>query len=128
MYGFLTRLGTWLLSKLAIGALMVVVGVLVFGAWLYARDHFSAEADRAERMRQLTVERDRLLGLRADLAAAVVELQGQAKVQQERVERAEKILATLRDLESWWDRLLGEPAQKALNAQRAQRKETLKAD
>ena len=128
MYGFLTRLGTWLLSKLAIGALMVVVGVLVFGAWLYARDHFSAEADRAERMRQLTVERDRLLGLRADLAAAVVELQGQAKVQQERVERAEKILATLRDLESWWDRFFGDPEQKAINEQRAQRMETLKAD
>jgi hypothetical protein len=128
MYGFLYRLGTWLLSKLAVGALIVALGLLAFGAWLYVRDHFSAEVEREVRTRQLVAERDRLLQLRAEVAAAVAELQTQAAVQQERVERAERILATLRDLEGWWDRWFGDREQQARNEQRVQRVETLKSD
>ena len=128
MYGFLYRLGTWLLSKLLVGALIVGLGLLVFGGWMYLRDHLSAEVHREERVRQLTVERDRLLQARAQLAATVAELNTQAGVQQERIERAEKILATLRELEGWWDRLFGNPEQQEMNRQRIQRMETLKGD
>jgi hypothetical protein len=126
MYAFLYRLGTWLASKLIVGVLIVVLGLLAYGGWLFVRDQFSAEAERVERIRQLNVERDRLLQLRAEFSAAVVDLHAQVAVQQDRIERAEKIISTLRELEDWWDRLFGNPEQQATNAERLRRMETLK--
>lgn len=126
MHGFLFRLGAWLATKLAVAALIVALALLVYGGTLYLRDRWAAETGRADKVRDLTVERDRLLQLRAQTAAAAAALQAEATGQEERVRRAQRVIETLRSLESWWERWFGDEEQQAANARQIERMNALK--
>jgi hypothetical protein len=125
MYAFLYRLGSWLLTKLIVAAVIVALGLAGWGLWLYLSDEFSAEEDRLARLEHLAQEKERLAQFQAEIAASLTALRAEVETQQERVARAERILATFRDLESWWDRWFGNKEQQALNEKRRDRMEHL---
>lgn len=127
MHGFLFRVGAWLTTKLAVAALIVALGLLICGGALFVRDRWLAENNRAERGLLLTLERDRLLQVRAESAAAAAELQAKVTEQEERIRRAERVIETLHALESWWQRWFGNPEQQAANAEQIERMEAMKA-
>lgn len=128
MYGFLYRLGTWLLTKVGMVVAIVVVALVGTGVWLYVQDQVDAETRRMEHVARLKGERSRLESVRAEFAESVAHYEQTAQLQRERIERANRIITTLRELESWWDRIWGNPEQQQANADQIVRMEALRTD
>jgi len=127
MYSFLYKICSWLLQKLSAGVLIVVLGVGAVGIWLYLRETVDFDRSRADLVASMTVERDQLRATRAEVEARLASLQSDIINQEERVQRAAKVVSTLRELESWWDRLIGNPEQQKANADQIRRMEELSA-
>ena len=128
MYLLLAKLLAWLVEKLGVAVLIVVLALSAYALWLFVRDQQGAEQQRMESLSRLERERDRIIALKADIAARVESLRADLAVQQQRVERAEKVLATLKELESWWDRLFGGSDQQIANREQAARVAALRAE
>jgi hypothetical protein len=128
MYSFLDQIGGWLLRKLSAGLLMVVLGVAAVALGLYLRETVDFDRSRAIMIQALTDERDQLQAVRAEIEARMVKMQSDIVIQEERVTRATKVISTLRELESWWDRLVGNPDQQKANADQIERMTALSAE
>ncbi len=127
MYGMLLTFATWLLQKMLAAVLIVLLALAVYAGWLYLQDERVLESERITRLQKAVTSRDELLAAQAALAQKLTTLQADLNTQQDRVQRAADIVAALRQLESWWDRLLGNPAQQTANAEQIQRMESLKS-
>ncbi len=128
MYGFLYRLGAWLLQKVGIAVLIAVVALVGMGLWLYARDQVDSETRRLEYVAQLESTRVAVIKAQEETRDSLKELKQAVATQQSRVEQANRVIQTLRDLESWWAGLFGDPVQQQINADRIARMESLKRD
>ena len=128
MYSFLDQIGGWLLRKLSAGLLMVVLGVAAVALGLYIRETVDFDRSRAIMIQALTDERDQLQAVRAEIEARMVKMQSDIVIQEERVTRATKVISTLRELESWWDLLVGNPDQQKANANQIERMTALSAE
>ncbi|MCF3652175.1 hypothetical protein [Synoicihabitans lomoniglobus] len=128
MYGFLYRLGTWLLQKVGVAVLIAVVALVAMGIWLYARDQVDAETRREEFIERLEASRVEIVAAQATALQAVANLKSEVREQERRVAAANKIIANLRALESWWESLFGNAEQQAANVQQVQRMEALKQE
>ncbi|MBI5692718.1 MAG: hypothetical protein HZC55_21785 [Verrucomicrobia bacterium] len=121
MYAVLLQVGSWLGRKLVGVVLIVVIALAAYGIWSYLQEAGRLEEHRLERLQQALADREKLQAAKAAVAERVAALQREVEAQKERVERAGKVLAALRELESWWDRLWGNSAQQRANAEQAQR-------
>lgn len=128
MYGFLYRLGAWLLQKVGIAVLIAVVALVGMGLWLYARDQVDSETRRLEYVTQLEATRVAVLEAQEETRQALRELKTGIAKQEARMAQANRVIKTLRELESWWAGLFGDPVQQQLNADRIARMESLKTD
>lgn len=128
MYSFLYQIGSWLLRKLSACVLMVVLGVAAVALGLYFRETVDFDRSRALIVQALTDERDQLQAVRAEIDARLTKMQSDINIQEERVARATKVISTLRELESWWDRLVGNPEQQKANAEQIERMTALSAE
>lgn len=127
MYGMLIKLARWLLQKLLAAALIVGVVLGMYGGWLYLQDERGLEAERINRLQRAMISRDELLAAQAALTQQITTLRADLTTQQDRAQRAAEIVAALRQLESWWDRWFGNPAQQTANVEQMQRMEALKS-
>ena len=118
MYGFLYKLGLWLLQKLTVAGLIVVVGLAGYGLWLFLRDEVNLGREQAERVQSLQREMAMLEQQKARMGETLTAWQRDLAAEQQKIEQAGKILATLREMEGWWERWFGDPAQKAINEAR----------
>lgn len=125
MYGFLYRLGSWLLQKAGVAVLIVVISLVGLGIWLYARDQVDSETRRQQYVTQLESSRARLVAAQAEALAAVEALRGSLQQQQERIVAAERVVAKLQALADWWERWFGNAAQQQANADQIERMQTL---
>lgn len=128
MYSLLAKLAAWLLQKLAVVILIGVLGLSAYALWLFIQDQQGTEARKSQMVAGLTEERSRLTALKTEMEAKIASLQADAEVQKQRIVRAEKILAALNDLASWWDRVFGNPEQQKANEAQAARVEELKRE
>jgi hypothetical protein len=124
----LVKIARWVAGKLAGAALILVVGVALLGLWLFLKDTSAFDRQWLERLEQLAADRAHLEQARAALDQKMAELSGQMQVQQQRAAQAEKIVAALREMESWWDRVFGNPAQRQANLEQQARMEKIKAE
>lgn len=124
----LLKIARWLLTKFGAAALIVGLGLAAYATWLFLRENIDVDRRRAEEHQRLTIERNRLLTVKTRVEREIAAYTAEAAVQQQRVAQARKIIATLQELESWWDRLLGNPSQQSANAEQARRMEKLQAD
>ncbi len=124
----LLKLGRWLLTKFGVAALMVGLGLAAYGTWLFLRDNIDVDRRRLEELQRLNVDRDRLIAAKTEIEKKIADFRAQAAVQQQRIDQAKKVVAVLRELESWWDRMFGNPAQQSANAEQLQRMEKVQAD
>lgn len=127
MYGMLIKLATWLLQKLLAAALIVGVVLAVYGGWLYLQDERVLEAERIDRLQRAIANRDELHAAQVALTQQITTLRAEVNTQQDRAKKAAEIVAALRQLESWWDRWFGNPAQQSANVEQVQRLEALKS-
>ncbi|HUR58834.1 MAG TPA: hypothetical protein VM029_14065, partial [Opitutaceae bacterium] len=120
----LAKLARWLFQKLAGAALIIVLGLAAYGVWMYLRENVDMDRQRAETLRQLQIKRGELVKLQADVEKRLEGIRTGIVEQQERVQRAQKILDALRELESWWDRWwpwVGAASQQKANQEQMQR-------
>lgn len=123
----LLTFATWLLQKLVAAALIVLVALGVYAGWLYIQDERVLESERITRLQNAITSRDQLLAAQAALTQQLSALQADLNRQQERAQRAAEIVAALRQLESWWDRLIGNPEQQTANVEQIKRMESLQS-
>lgn len=126
MYSFLLKFGGWLVQKLAVAVLIAGLGLAAYGLWMFVREQGDFNGQRDVLIRELAVKRTRLTEAKTEIERRLGELQAGIEVQRERVQRAQKVIDLLRDMESWWDRLWGNPPQQKANAEQLKHMEELK--
>ena len=122
----LAKLAAWLVEKLAAALLIVVLALAAYALWLFVRDQQGLDQRKQEKLLVLAIERDRLGAMKQQIDARMEGLKTEIGVQQQRIERAEKVLSTLRELQGWWDRLFGNSEQQRANREQVARVEHLK--
>ena len=131
MYAMLLKLGAWLLQKLAAAALIVLIGLAAYGLWIYLQEEGLLEKQRIARLQQAITDRDNLLAAEAAVEKQIASIRGEIETQKERVKQAEKVIAALRELASWWDRWWpwsDHKAQQAANNAQVEKMENLKTE
>jgi len=128
MQGTLLKFGVWLLQKLAAAALIVLVALAGYGFWLYLQEESLSEERRLAQIERTVAARDRLLDAQIALEQRIASVRTEIEKQKENAKKADKIIATLRELESWWERLFGNREQQSANVERLQRMEKFKND
>jgi hypothetical protein len=128
MLEVVVKFARWLLTKFGAAALIVLLGLAAFGLWLFLRDNLGVDGRRGEELQRLGVERQRLVAAKAAVEERIVKFKAEAAVQQHRLEQAAKVMAALRELESWWDRLFGNRAQQSANAEQVKRLQEIQAE
>ena len=128
MQGLLIKIGLWLLQKVGAALLIVVIAVAGYGLWLYLQEEGALEITRVERLAQVVAERDRLLAVQAAVEQRLAGIRTEVEQQRAKIKQAEKVISTLRELESWWERWFGNQEQQAANLERVQRMDALKGD
>ncbi len=121
MYGLLYKLGTWLLQKLIVAVLIAVIGLAVYGLWMFVRDNVAFDQRQTTLVAQLEEQMQALRDQKERMGETLSSWQAELAVEQERVERAGKVLAALRELEGWWERWFGDAEQQKINEARAAR-------
>jgi hypothetical protein len=128
MQGIILKFAAWLAQKLIGAVLIVVVALAAYGLWLFVQEEGRLETERVAKLQQTVVNRERLLEAGAVVERKIAEFRTSIAAEQARLRQAEKVLATLRELESWWDRWFGNRSQQTANVEQQQRMEALKGD
>jgi hypothetical protein len=124
----LLKFASWLVQKLAAAAIIVLIALAGYGLWLFLQEEGIFEERRIEKMQRALAERDRLLDAQAAIEERITAARALIEKQKDNAKKADKIIATLRELESWWERWFGNREQQAGNAERLQKMEKLKSD
>jgi hypothetical protein len=131
MYGMFLKFASWLLQKLAVAALIVALGLAAYGGWVYLQEEGILEKQRVERIQQAITNRDNLLAAEAAIEKQIAGIRGDIEKQKERLKQAEKVVATLRELEDWWARWWpwsDRKTQQSANAEQLKKMEDLKTE
>lgn len=128
MLSVLHKLGSWLLQKIAGAGLIVLLGLLAYGLWLFLKDNVNFAERRAEFLQLLNGQHGRLEAARNEEVQRLAALRAEWAVLQQRSQQAERILGELRELDSWWQRWVGDRAQARMNDERRKRLEVLQRD
>ena len=128
MQGFLLKLASWLLQKLAAAALIVLLALAGYGLWLFLQEEGVFEGRRIEKIQRAIAERDHLLAMQSAIEQRIAGIRAEIDQQKENVRKVDKIIATLRELESWWERWFGNRQQQSANEEQLQRMEKLRTD
>jgi hypothetical protein len=128
MQGMFLKLGSWLAQKLVAAALIVLLALAGYGLWLYLQEEGAFEAGRVDKIQRAIAERDHLVEAQAAIEKRLAGIRIEIEKQKENAKKADKIIATLRELESWWERWFGNREQQSANVERLRRMESLKSD
>jgi hypothetical protein len=128
MLAYLFNFVRWILSKIAIAVLIVVLGASAVGLWLFVRDRVDFDQWRSDAVRALTGRRTETKAALADVNKRLDRISAEITAEQERGRVADGAIAKLRELESVWDRLVGNPEQQKANAAQLERLLTTRKD
>lgn len=118
----------WLFQKVAAALLMTVLALCAYGLWLFLRDNVDFDLHRNEVIMALSGERSHLREAMKDVDQRLDRLDEEMQAEKQRIRQAEKVIATLKDLESTWDRLVGNPEQQKANAEQMAHMQKLRDD
>ncbi len=120
MQSLLAKIIAWLAEKAVTVVAVVVLGVAVSALWIFIREQQLRERDRTVRQQQIVAELSRQDALRAAAEAQIERLATQIAEESQRVERAARLVRTLGDLDTWWQRWFGDVEQARRNRERAE--------
>ncbi len=118
MFAVIIRFVRWVFEKCATGVLIVGLGFVACGLWVFLKDNVDFDQWRQDVVRTITGERAKVKSALEDVQKRLDRIAAEITAEQERGRQADKILANLRDLESTWDKLIGDRAQQKANAER----------
>ena len=124
----LLKFVAWLGQKLIAAALIVLIALAGYGLWLFLQEEGVFEERRMEKMQRAIAERDHLLAAQDAITRRISGIRAEIETQKENAKKADRIIATLRELESWWDRWFGNRQQQSANAEQLQRMEKLRGE
>ena len=125
--GALLKLVRWVLEKTATAGLILGLALAAAGLWLYLRDNVDFDEWRHDVMRTLTGERAKVQSALDDVRLRQNTTSAAIAAEQDRIRQTDKVLAQLGELDSTWDRLTGDPQQKA-NRERREKLERARTD
>jgi hypothetical protein len=128
MQGLLLKFASWLFQKLAAAALIVLIALAAYSCWLFLQEEGVFEAGRVAKMEQAIAERNRLLDAQNAIEQRIAGARALIEKQKDNAKKVDKIIATLRELESWWERWFGNREQQEGNAERLKKMEKVKSD
>lgn len=114
--GYLLKLIRWLFEKFAAAALIVALALAACGLWLFLKDNVDFDQWRQDVVRTLNGKRKEVRAALADVHRRMDRISAEISAERERAKLADSALATLKDLESTWDRYVGNPEQQKANA------------
>lgn len=126
MYALVLRLVAWAGGKLVAAGLIVLIALAGYALWLFLQESGTMEAQRLEKLQEAIVRRDALQAARGEIEGRIAALQAEIEAQQDRAKRAEKIVSSLRELESWWERWFGNRKQQEANAAQREKAEGIR--
>jgi hypothetical protein len=126
MQAFLLRIFSWLGQKAIAAALIVLIALAGYALWLFVQEEGILESTRVQRLQEAIANRERLIAAKAAVEQRLVALAADVEKQKQNVKQAEKIMAALRELQSWWDRWFGNRPQQSANAEQLKKMEELK--
>lgn len=126
--GTLLNFARWLTGKTAAAVLIVGLGLAAGGLWFFLKDNVDFDEWRSDVLRTLNGERAHFRSALDDVQKRLDQISGETAAEQLKAKQAEKVIKQLKDLESTWDRFVGNPEQQKANAEQIARMQTLRAD
>lgn len=126
--GILLKFLRWLLEKFAAAVLIVALGLAACGLWLFLKDNIDFDQWRHDVMRTLNGQRTEIRAALGDVHVRMDRISAEITAEQDRVKLADSAIGKLKELESTWDRLVGNPEQQKANAQQLERMTTLRQE
>jgi hypothetical protein len=124
----LVRFVRWIVEKFAIAALIVALGITTCALWLFLKDNVDFDEWRQDVVRAINGERTKVKEALADVHRRMDRISAEITAEQERGKQADKVLAQLRELESTWDKLVGNREQQKSNAEQIAKMTALRMD
>lgn len=125
--GYLIKLVRWIFEKFAAAALIVALALAAGGLWLFLKDNIGFDQWRQDVVRTLNGKRGEIREALDDVVHRMDRLGGQIAAEQDRLKLAEGAIAKLKELESTWDRFVGNPEQQKANATQIEKLNTQRA-
>ena len=114
------------MARFVAGLLLVAVWLGGYALRLYRLDGTDYGQRQQARIAALVAQRDMLQGSVTAVAARRTDRAAALAAEETRARQADKVIASLRALESTWDRLVGNPAQQQANAEQIRRMEEMR--
>lgn len=121
MLEYLIKFVRWIFEKFAAAVLIIALGLGACGLWLFLKDNVSFDQWRRDLLREISGDRAKVIAAMSDVRHRMARFELDIATEQERVKQADKIIAELRDLESTWDKYVGNPAQQKANAEQMEK-------
>jgi hypothetical protein len=127
----LLKLLSWLGQKLIAAAVIVLIALAGYGLWLFLQEEGMLEKSRLARLQETIVQRDQLLAAKNAVEQRIGSIRAEIEAQKARVKQAEKVIASLHELESWWKSWWPwskQKEQQSANAEQLKKMEALKVE
>src|SRR5438445_150274 len=128
MISLIQRLARRLAQKLAVSLLIVGLVLTAGGLWVFWRERANFFAAPPQFLAGLKSDRQHTAVALADVNQHLAEVQAELAQQQAREQRADKAIAGVRQLQSWWDGWFGDRERQRAYAGQLARDEQLKHD
>ncbi len=115
MLSLASRFFRWVLAKFTTAVLIVGLGVAACAVWVYLKDNVDFDEWRQDTLRAINGERAREQAALADVRTRLDAISAQIAQEQQRLRQTDKVIATLEDLNSTWDRFFGNREQQRAN-------------
>lgn len=117
----LLKFARWLLARSAMALVIVVGGLAVYGLWQFLRDNVDLDLRHNELVRAITGERAQVKAALADVELRLAQTQAAIVATEARLRQIDSISQRLKELESTWDKVVGNREQQEANAAQLQR-------
>ena len=118
MFAVIFQFFRWVIEKFAVGVLIALLGFVACGLWLYLKDTVNIDTWQQEVVRTIRAERARTKGALDDVQKRMDRIGAEITAENEHGRQADKIIENLKDLQSTWDRYVGDRAQQQANDER----------
>ncbi len=127
MFNVVGRFLRWIFGKFATASLIVTLALAAGGLWLFLKDNVDFDLWRQELVRTLNGERAKTQAALGDVQQRLLKISVELASEQERARQTDKVIAQLHDLESTWERLVGNREQQKANAEQLDRMTAVRA-
>lgn len=116
--GIIVKFVRWLLEKFAAAALILGLGLIACGVWIFLRDSVDIDQWRGDMLRAINGERAHAQAALEDVRQRMDRISAEIKTENDRALQADRIIAQLNDMASAWDRYIGDREQQKTNDER----------